>query len=305
MSDPTSPTDEAPRKPEPFISCSECKTPMRKSYYALNDRPICGKCRMPYAKTIEASEGKGAFARVLVQGAIIAVVGAAVLAFLISILPPLKILVVVPIGWLIGKRIISSVDNYSSAAYQKLAVGLTYFSLLAGMSIGAVRSMAADTERRAEVRTKMQGTAATQDDAIAEEMKSMRAADSIEAVQNGEAFDPDEEPDTGMVFTGDAELDSAMVRERENARRQDSAARVNVAKPPSGPGSGLLMVMFLLTPFFGMLGGGMALSAVGVAAAGYSLYLAWKLTDPQGRDLQLSGPYKVGEGPIAPNSPGA
>ena len=302
MTEPTQPQPEPtdqPAKVEPFISCSECKTPMRKSYYALNERPICGKCRMPYAKTIVASEGPGAFTRTAIQAGIIAIVGAAVLAGIVAVFPPAKILVVIPIGWLIGKRIISSVDNYSNQSYQKLAVGLTYTALLAGMSIGAVRGMKEDTARRAEVRTKMQGTAATQDDAIAEEMKSMRAADSIEAVQNGETFDPDdtmEADDTTTIMTGDAELDSAFVREKRRAALEAAAPPPEL---PKGPGPGLLAFMFLLTPFLGMIGNGMAFSAAGVAAVGYSLYLAWKLTDGQGRDLQLSGPYKVGEGPIA------
>jgi hypothetical protein len=57
--------------------------------------------------------------------------------------------------------------------------------------------------------------------------------------------------------------------------------------------------MFLLSPLFGMIGSGMAFSAAGVAAVGYAFFQAWKQTDGQGRDLRLSGPFKIGEGPIA------
>src|SRR5688572_20397240 len=296
MTEPEQPMAQDPR----FMSCSECKTVLRgqQRYYALNERPVCGKCRIPYAKTIEASEGKGAFLRAAIQGGIIAVVGAALLAAVVAVFPAGKIFLVIPIGYLIGKRIMTSIGNYSNRDYQKLAVGLTYVSFLAGMSYGAVKGAAADTERRAEVRTKMQGTAATQMDAIDEEMKSVRAADSIEAVQNGEAFAPDEEAadDTATVFTGDAELDSAIVRDRERERREAAAPPVEL---PTGPGPGLLFFMFLLSPLFGMIGSGMAFSAAGVGAVGYAFFQACKQTDGQGRDLRLSGPFKIGEGPIA------
>ena len=299
----TQPEEQKAQPQDPrFISCSECKTVLRghQRYYALNERPVCGKCQAPYRKTIEASEGKGAFLRAAIQGGIIAIVGAALLAGIVAVFPAGKIFLVIPIGWLIGKRIMTSVASYSHRGYQKLAVGLTYISFLAGMTIGAVKHETGNTERRAEVRTKMQGTAATQSDAIEEEMKSMRVADSIEAVQNGDVFVPDDssdvEDDTATVFTGDAELDSAIVRERERERR---LAENPPPELPVGPGPGLLFVMFLLSPLFGMIGSGMAFSAAGVAAVGYAFYQAWKQTDGQGRDLRLSGPFKIGEGPIA------
>jgi hypothetical protein len=301
----TEPEEQKAQDPR-FISCSECKTVLRgqQRYFALNERPVCGKCRIPYAKTIEASEGKGAFLRAAIQGGIIAVVGAALLAAVVAVFPAGKIFLVIPIGYLIGKRIMTSIANYSNRDYQKLAVGLTYVSFLAGMSIGAVKGDAANAERKEEVRTKMQGTAATQSDAIDEEMKSIRAADSIEAVQSGETFAPDDgevEEDTATVFTGDAQLDSAIVRDRENARRAAAAP----ADEPITPGPGLLFFMFLLSPLFGMIGSGMAFSAAGVAAVGYAFFQAWKQTDGQGRDLRLSGPFRIGEGPIAATSPPA
>jgi len=43
---------------------------------------------------------------------------------------------------------------------------------------------------------------------------------------------------------------------------------------------------------------GMMASAMGVMALGYALYQAWKQTDGEGMVLDLSGPYRVGQGPI-------
>jgi hypothetical protein len=299
MSESTTPETPPPAAPPPFMSCSECKAPIRGRYYALNERPICGKCRMPYAKTIERSEGPGAFTRAVMQGGIVAVAGAVALAGIVTVFPPAKIFLLVPIGWLIGKRIMTSVGNYSNRGYQKLAVGLTYLSFLAGLSVGFVRHEAANAERRTEVRTKMQGTAATQSDAINEEMKALQVADSIEAVQSGEEPATDAETasaDDSSFTTGDPELDSAFAQQRERDRL---AAANPPPAPMEGPGTGLLIVMFLLSPLLGMIGFGMAFSAVGVLALGYALLQAWKQTDGQGRDLKLSGPFKVGEGPIA------
>jgi hypothetical protein len=295
MSESTTPETQ-PAAPQPFMQCTECKAPIKGRYYALNERPVCGKCRVPYAKTIERSEGPGAFTRAAIQGGLIAVAGALALAGVVAVFPPAKIFLLIPIGWLIGKRIMKSVDNYSNRGYQKLAVGLTYLSFLAGLSVGAIKHEAANTERRAEVRTKMQGTAATQTDAINEEMKALQVADSIEEAEDAAEGGTDAESaaDDSSFTTGDPELDSAFAKERERERNL-------AANPPAeveGPGTGLLIVMFLLSPLLGMIGFGMAGSAVGVLALGYALLQAWKQTDGQGRDLKLSGPFKVGEGPI-------
>jgi hypothetical protein len=43
---------------------------------------------------------------------------------------------------------------------------------------------------------------------------------------------------------------------------------------------------------------GMMASAMGIMALGYALYQAWKQTDGEGMLLELSGPFRVGKGPI-------
>lgn len=249
---------------------------MRGSYYALNERPLCGKCRVPYAKKIANSEGPGSMLRAAIQGGVVAVAGAVVLGLIVTVFPAAKIFVLVPIGYLIGKRIMVTLDSYSARRYQYLAVGLTYLSFLAGIGVPTYRVDAADAERRAEVRTKMQGTAATQSDAIAEELESQRVADSIEAAADGET-------------------DSSAVADSADAEPGPVA-------PPAQSGSpriGLMILLVLFLPLLSMLGFGMAFSAVGVLSLGYAFVQAWKQTDGQGLDLQLSGPFKVGEGPIA------
>jgi hypothetical protein len=44
---------------------------------------------------------------------------------------------------------------------------------------------------------------------------------------------------------------------------------------------------------------GLYVAGVGLLALGFGLYKAWDLTDGQGLDLVLTGPFRVGSGPIA------
>ena len=239
----------------PYLWCSDCRTPMRAHYYVVNERPLCAKCRSPYVRRKERTDGKGAMLRVGLQAGLVALISAAVLAGAIAVFAPLRIFLVVPIGYLIGKQIMKALDGYSARRYQYLAVSLTYLCFLVGFAVPTVLQASKDRERRAENRARMQGTMATQTDALRDEMAAA-----------GVPFEP--EPPTAM---------SAAV----------------------GPGPGLAFVMFLLLPFIASLQFGMAFSAVGFTSLGYGLYQAWKRTDGQGMYLELSGPFRVGHGPIA------
>ena len=53
-----------------------------------------------------------------------------------------------------------------------------------------------------------------------------------------------------------------------------------------------------LLPRLWMMQFGMMASAMGVMALGYALYQAWKQTDGEGMVLDLTGPFRVGQGPI-------
>ena len=274
MADETNATP-APAPSTAFMTCSECRAPMRDKYYALNDRPICAKCKPAYAKKIARTDGPGAIWRVGFQGLLIAIAGTAVLAWIVSVFPVARIFPLIPIGWLIGKRMMKSLDGYSARRYQYLAVGLTYASFFAGMYLPMARNEMKDRERSAEVRTKMQGTVATQDDQLNTELASLSSAHADSAAP-----------------------DQAAVEEEDGEPEEADQPAPPVAEERIGPGPGLRFVMLLLFPFFAMLQFGTAFSAVGVLSFGFALYLAWKQTDGQGMDLKLSGPFRVGSGPI-------
>lgn len=224
---------------------------MRAHYYVVNERPLCAKCRPQYARKIERADGRGAMLRVGLQGGLIALVGAVVLAVAITVFSPLRIFLVVPIGYLIGRQMMKALDGYSARRYQYLAVSLTYLCFLVGFAVPAAMQEREGRLRHAANRAKMENTLATQTDQLRAEL--------------GDAAPP--APTT--------------------------------ADPDIGPGPGLAFVMFLLLPFIASLQFGLAFSGVGFAAIGYALYLAWTRTDGQGMQLQLRGPFRVGQGPIA------
>lgn len=264
--------DQPVAAPDPalYMSCSECRAPMREKYFSMNERPICAKCCPKYARRIKRTEGAGAIWRVGLQGALVALVGVIALAVVIKFMPFLRILVLVPIGYYIGKRMMSSLDGYSTRRYQYLAVTLTYVCFLIGFTIPAIGAEQEARNRRAANRARMQGTLATESDAIRDEVAALNA-------QHGNSANP---------VTG-----------APSPSEQQAAAAPSKAAG-NGIGPGLAVVLFLFSPVVGMMQFGMMASAMGVMALGYALYQAWNQTDGQGMLLELSGPFRVGKGPI-------
>jgi hypothetical protein len=268
MPDMPAATSAEPTGAAPYLWCSDCRAPMRAQYYVVNERPVCPKCRPPYVRRKQRTDGRGAMLRVGLQGGLVALIGAVVLAGAITLFSPLRLLLVVPIGYLVGKQMMKALDGYSARRYQYLAVSLTYLCFLVGFAIPAGFQEKAARERHVANRPKMQGTMATQTDALRDEMAA-----------------------AGMSVDATAGDDS-------KAAAAATAARAPLVNENVGPGPGLALVMFLLLPFIASLQFGMAFSAVGFTSIGYALYQAWMRTDGQGMYLELSGPFRVGQGPI-------
>ncbi len=57
-----------------------------------------------------------------------------------------------------------------------------------------------------------------------------------------------------------------------------------------------LLLLFLL-PILGLLAYGVYAAGIGIMALGFGIYKAWDITG-QGVAHELSGPYRVGTGPI-------
>jgi hypothetical protein len=245
---------------------------MRDRYFALNERPICLKCRPKYALRISRTDGAGATWRVGMQGLLVAVAGVIALVVAGMVWPSARILLLVPIGYLIGKRMMSSLDGYSKRRYQYMAVALTYLCFLVGFTASAVNEERAAKTRRAEIRAKMQGTMATQGDALREELAALTAG-------QGDAGDP----------FGDASA---------SEEQPATEAKAEPAPAGEGAGAGLGLALLLFSPVLAMMQFGIMFSAVGLLVLCYAILQAWRQTDSQGMALELTGPFRVGQGPI-------
>ena len=268
------PTPDTPGA-APFMSCSECRAPMRAQYFVVNDRPVCTKCRSTYAQRIARTDGQGALLRVGIQGALVALAGIVALIAVSIVWPPARIFLLIPIGYLVGKQMMKALDGYSNRRFQYLAVALTYGCFLTGFAVAAGIEEKSTRERLAVNRAKMQGTMATQTDALRDELGDLTAAaapaEDAEASTDDEAS-PDEETATAPAAEADDD--------------------------DTGPGLGLGLAVLLFLPVLALLQFGLTFSAAGLMSLGYALYQAWHQTDGQGLHLSLSGPYRVGQGPI-------
>lgn len=266
-------------KPVLFMACSECKAPMRDKYFALNERPICAKCKPTFAKRIERGTSSAAFWRSAFTGLGVALAGAVAMGLVVTAFPFARIFLLIPIGFLVGKTVMSAIDGYGGRRYQYLAVALTYFGISLGQVVPAIREAKDSQVRREAIRADTNRTLATQGLALQEAMDDI-ASDSTFA---GSALAEDDEGD---------ESESA----DEAAAPVQSGTPAKPAEESSGPRS--LIVLFLFLPILSLMQFGLHTTAVGFLALGYALYQAWTRTDGHGLDLRLRGPFRVGAGPI-------
>jgi hypothetical protein len=134
-----------------FIECTECRSPRRDRYYVLNERPVCAKCRVQYDRMIQSRDGRFAMGLVTLKGGLVALAGAVALMVIETVFPAARIFVLIPIGFFVGKRIMSAVAHYSARRFQYLAVALTYASFMIGMAVPAIRE-ASDTRKVAHAK---------------------------------------------------------------------------------------------------------------------------------------------------------
>ena len=275
------PDPEPAPTPGPAMWCSECRAQMRDRYFALNERPICAKCRPVFATRIERGASSAAFQRAFFHGLVVALIGAAVLGAGVLFIPFVRIFAVIAIGHYVGKRIMAATDGYGGRRYQFLAVGLTYFSIGLGSLIPAVNEARETAERRRAIAADTTRRLASQSRAIAEEVAAF-TAEQQSAAGPGEASEEDD--------SDAAAEDTSVV----------AAAEPAPPKKPDTPGVGDYLLGILILPVLAMFAFGWTAAGFGIFTLGYALREAWTRTDGQGLELVLKGPFRVGTGPIAP-----
>jgi hypothetical protein len=278
------PSPEQPQRVR-GIQCSDCRNVSRTTYWALNERPVCAKCKQQYAERIQRATGPGAMTRVLVQGIFAALGGAIITAIGISIFGMTRILFSVGVGFLIGSVIKRANGGWPGRKYQVLAVSLTYFALGLGAITPTLLSYRAASReiRRAAA------------DSVAAARARAAAADSA---SDDDADKATESPTDGLAAMADsmeAERSKAPVHTSPEMEKAKELARL-----PTFAVIGGAVLLMITAPILANLQYGIYAAGLGLLAFGFGMKKAWDLTEG-GIELQLSGPFKVGEGPIAPS----
>lgn len=265
------------------IHCSDCKSPSRTSYYVLNERPLCARCKPKYAERIALAKGPGAMARTVGLGLVAALVGAILTAIGISLFGLVRVLCAVGVGYMVGSTIKHANGGWPGRKYQILAAALTYFAL----GLGAVMPtlLAIPSTRR--------------------EMRRAAVADSIAAAQTRAAADSEktESATEKAPFADLASVADSMEAARSKKPMHKTADARNAEKLAGTNFFGLIanaLLLMLTLPILANLQYGVYAAGLGLLAFGFGMKKAWDLTEG-GEELELSGPYKVGEGPIAPS----
>jgi len=259
-------TPTPPPSRAPLLWCSDCRTPLRTNYYALNERPVCGKCRPGYAAKIARGIGPGSLRRAALAGLGVALAGAVVVAFVIMTMGFGRLLCGLAIGYAVARTVNRATGDYFARRYQVLAVALTYFSV----GLGSLAPVAiAYAKLDDAVYGAMPGAQVT--------LEGARGADPL--AQPAPAAPPRQR---------DYDPDGSATRFASRLAYGNVVARV-------GGFLLLLVALPLLTAFgYGLYGG-----VISLMAMAYALRKAWDITG-LGVTFAISGPHRVGEGPIAP-----
>jgi hypothetical protein len=288
------PEQSGPATVPPVLRCSDCRLTMYKTYFAMAGRPVCAKCRAPYAKQLAFGQGAAATKRALMWGGG-AAIGCALLFGVMSMtLPFLRHLMSFGIAYAIAKSVMSATGNLGGRSFQWMAVVFTYGAI----GFGATMPVAL----------------ALDDKSVAAAVEQQREnASNLAPPQIGSAKDLIGESDGGADMVLDARRDIATVAEQleKSVHGRQALAKIHVGMTPDQKhaeqlllaGGGAvpmgLMMSFLFSPFVGLLTYGVFSAGVGLLLLVYSIFKAWRWTEQQ-QYLELSGPHRVGEGPISP-----
>ncbi|MEW5916297.1 MAG: hypothetical protein AB1762_07825 [Gemmatimonadota bacterium] len=263
-----------------------------KTYFAMAGRPVCAKCRTPYAKAIARGRGSEATKRAVLWGLGAAFGCALVFAGVSMTMPFLRHLLSIGIAFAVAKAVMAATGNMGGRLQQYLTVGFTYGAI----GIGSALPVAC----------------ALDDDSVHRAVAQQRSNDSVMAgTVIGSSTELIGEPDKGAdVVLGARQQIGEMadaLEKQVNARRALAAIHVGMtpdqkhAQQLVAEGGSTVVLGLLLTvvfaPFVGLLTYGIYSAGIGLLLLVVSLFKAWRWTEMKDV-IELSGPHRVGEGPI-------
>jgi hypothetical protein len=269
--------------------CSDCRAPLRPHYYAMNTRPVCAKCKGGYEAQIARGTGSAAFVRAVVWGGAAALGGAVVLAaILLSIGAVGRILMAIGIGWAVGTAISKANGGYPGRHYQILAALLTYFAIGLGSMALVVRDVV-------KIQTKWvaDSTRGAHDDSARAALAARQAEESGTVPESEIAV-----ANAGHPADWADSIEAASQSPARRAGSNSSATKLGHGKLVGRIGVAIVMLFTLpLLTIFAF--GGIYGAVITLGALCFGMYKAWDLTSG-GPALEVTGPHKVGTGPIVP-----
>lgn len=268
--------------PKPSLWCTDCRTPLRAHYYALDERPVCAKCRTVYTAKITRGTGPQALWRAAAYGLGAALAGAAFIGIIIHTVGFGRIICAIAIGWMVATAINYATGAYFARRYRILAVVLTYFAVGLGSLTPVVVALAT-----------------LPDEVIVADVSTAEA----DAMADDEALSDDEEYEQYVSVEEQAlaELEAAKAAKAAfDATTPEQRAASDIAEASFVRAAGSLVVMLLTLPLLSLFTFGIHGAVVGLLALGYGIWKAWELTGT-GVAYTVAGPYRVGSGPIPPS----
>jgi hypothetical protein len=282
--------DSGPAVVPPVLRCSDCRTTLYQTYFAMAGRPVCAKCRAPYAKALAFGRGPKTNLRALLWG-MGAALGCALVFGLVSMTVPfIRHLLSFGIAYAVAKAVMAATGNLGGRRFQCMAVAMLYGAI----GIGSVFPVAMALDDKSVL-------------AAVEQQHKNDNALGQNPLGNSAALVG--ESDKGADLVLDARRDIGAVADQlekqVNARRALAAIHVSMTPDQKHAqnliyrgevGKGLLMQL-VFSPFVGLLTYGVYSGGIGLLLLVFSLYKTWRWTELQ-TQLDLSGPHRVGSGPI-------
>jgi hypothetical protein len=214
-------------------------------------------------------------------------------ALLLMVVNGFRIIASLGVAWLVATAIGKATANYGGRRYQILAVSLTYLALGLSMLMPVIIAANQLSKVKASPKSEARSGPAGEQAEIRDEMN----AQASQAVN-------EEEDEAVVEARADsvAQADSVARLEQTRANLRAHDGNMQVADKLDGGFVNKLiggMWLILLMPIIGsFLSYGPYAAAMSLLALGFAMRKAWQLTELV-TDYDLTGPFRVGEGPIA------
>ena len=112
-------------------ACFACQAALNEDYFDINGSPACTSCKSSIVSSFNAGSGSGRMLRALLFGLVAAVLGASIYFAIVKLTGYEIGLVSILVGYMVGKAVFIGSRHRGGAAYQTLAIALTYLAIVA------------------------------------------------------------------------------------------------------------------------------------------------------------------------------